>query len=106
MYGQIRCPAGPRWAGAKQEGLKYWPDFRPFRGSQVRIAAYLLNTRLCPGTAVGVMDVGTKTRIQNSQDTGHSGSGWCSVGSERRSDVWVIPESTHPFTTPPRNRCP
>ncbi len=34
MHGQITLPSAPPVGGAKQDGLKYWPDFSS-RGSQV-----------------------------------------------------------------------
>src|ERR1019366_5944706 len=35
MYGQIRFPFCPLVAGVKHAGLKYWPELRFLRGSQI-----------------------------------------------------------------------
>jgi len=35
MYGHTNGPLDAAVGGAKQDGLKYWPDFKLLRGSQV-----------------------------------------------------------------------
>src|SRR5579862_2066461 len=91
MYGQMMLPMLPGGGAEKQDGLKNWFAFRLLRGSHVKTTLGVIP--LVPNESGPCRLVGSPT-LRLPFVLGCIGA-----------PLWncVMPESTQPFTTPPRN---